>query len=310
MVVTSAHLKDIARWSRVPGKLDVYLDDPGFVYPAARILEADKDAMLAALWQTTYVLIKPDAFAFGKAALALDFLQSQNFDVVAAHTLQLTETSMTGLWRYQWNRATSERMAASMTIGLMGPSVLLLLRDVGGARHAIPAAVRLWSLKGAASADSRAPDRLRSVLGVNGRYFGFVHVPDEPADVVRELALLLGSRAVLEMLASTEPARGDVHGELRARIAAFEDRFGMAWPAHAPPARPNDATARSAASSVMDWYHAWPFSEFPHATVAVREDAWRRLASAVPLLKDNRDGVRALVESGGIANPMHLWSSA
>ncbi|MDB5937219.1 MAG: ndk [Massilia sp.] len=308
--MTLAYLKDHSRWSRVPGKLDVYLDDPGFLYTASRILEADNKGMLTALGQTTYALFKPDAFAFGKAALALDFLQTKNFEVVATHTLQLTETSMTGLWRYQWNRATPERMAASLSIGLMSPSILVLLRDVGGEGCNIPAAVRLWSLKGSASSDSRTPDRLRSVLGVNGRYFGFVHVPDEPADVVRELTLLLGSRAVLEMLASIDRSRGDIAGELRTQIATFEDRFGMSWCAHAPPTRPNDVTSRISASSVMDWYRELPSPEFLHANVSVRQEAWRRLATAVPLLKDNRDGVRAVIESGGIGDPAHLWSTS
>jgi hypothetical protein len=199
--MTSPDFNILSEWSRVPGKLDVYMNDPGFLYPQSHITGTGAERLLPSLLSTTFALFKPDAFAFCKASRALEYLVAHGFAVVAQHELQLNEAIMTGLWRYQWNRATPARMAASLSIGLMGPSILVVLRDIRAREGTIPAAVRLWSLKGSASAEGRAPNRLRSVLGVDGRYFGYLHVPDEPADVVRELALLLGTRGLIETLA-------------------------------------------------------------------------------------------------------------
>jgi Nucleoside diphosphate kinase len=299
----------VAGWSRVPGKLNVYLDDPGFLYALSRVMGPEADALLPQLWRTSYALFKPDAFAFGKATQALDHLARKGFTVVARHELQLTEAAMIGLWRYQWNRATPERMAASMSIGLMGPSILVALRvpeAVGG----IPASVRLWSLKGSASADGRAPDRLRSVLGVAGRYFGYVHVPDEPADVVRELALLLGARGLVETLSAQPDEEQQSLAALRAHIAELESRFGLPWSTDTPPAQPGEPQGPAAAQAVIELHRRVSSPKFLQAPAPERHEAWRQLIALVPALRDNRDSVRTIIESGGIADPSDLWAVA
>ncbi|WP_454056444.1 hypothetical protein [Cupriavidus sp. Marseille-Q8015] len=304
--MTMLNIENTDTWSRVPGKIDVYRQDAGFLCAAAALQATDGTNAAHGLQTTTYALIKPDAFAFGKAEPALDYLLAHSFTVTSYHVLQLTEAQMLGLWRYQWNRATPARMTASLSIGLLGPSILVVLNGSHAAGDAPPAAPRLWSLKGSASAAGRSPDRLRSVLDVSGRYFGYVHVPDEPADVVRELAWLLGTPAMVNVIAGNRPGEY-CEPALRTRMLAMQTRFGLPWTPHAVPPNSLAGERDAAASVVMNGYTELCSPEFAHAGCEARDEAWRRVAACAPLLQDNREGVRAIVESGDVTDPATLW---
>lgn len=300
------NLEDINTWSRVPGKMDVYRLDAGFLYAAATLQNADRIKAERGLQRITYALLKPDAFAFGKAVLALEYLLSQGFSVMSYHAFRLTEAQMLGLWRYQWNRATPARMAASLSIGSLGPSILVVLRDEQATNDGLPAAPRLWSLKGSASSEGRSPQRLRSVLNVNGRYFGYVHVPDEPADVVRELALLLGTPAMFNTITG-DLSGDDCETSLRSRISDMRVQFELSWAPDEIQSTLSDSGSNTASYSIMNGYSEIHTNDVAVGTPEARNEAWRRVATCAPLLRDNLPGVRAIVESGDVTDPAALW---
>jgi hypothetical protein len=92
------------------------------------------------------------------------------------------------MWRYQLTSATIDRLALNDLI-YVGTGLLLLLRDQRpGSR---PATMRLASLKGSADLAKQKPGTLRDLLAQHNRNFSYIHVADEPADLVRELGLLL-----------------------------------------------------------------------------------------------------------------------
>jgi hypothetical protein len=66
---------------------------------------------------------------------------------------------------------------------------MLLLHD--RRPDVVPATVRLAGLKGTADVARQRPGSLRHMLAQPNRVLSFVHVADEPADIVRELGLLL-----------------------------------------------------------------------------------------------------------------------
>ena len=63
--------------------------------------------------------------------------------------------------------------------------------------------MKLWRMKGAALAERRTPEHLRTALRMHNRMLGFVHTPDEPADAVRELAILLDEGALSRLLSES-----------------------------------------------------------------------------------------------------------
>jgi hypothetical protein len=107
------------------------------------------------------------------------------------------------LWRYQLTSATLDRLAVNELLLGAGPALFLLLRSEPG--HELPGAVRLSTLKGSATLEAQKPGTLRSLLGQPNRVLSYVHVADEPADVLRELGLLFDAptrRDLLDSLAA------------------------------------------------------------------------------------------------------------
>lgn len=144
------------------------------------------------------VLIKPDGLAAGKASVIIDFVEAHGFDLIAVEVPTLTRHHWREMWRYQMTMATLDRLAVNDLV-LCDRGLLLALRR----RHSgdVPAAVHLTELKGPSDVSRQPAGCLRRLVGQPNRLLSMFHVADEPADLVRELAILLdrpSRRAVLD----------------------------------------------------------------------------------------------------------------
>ncbi|GII65318.1 hypothetical protein Skr01_54030 [Sphaerisporangium krabiense] len=215
-----------AALTRAAVKAELYRTDPYFRHGAFRTDVGDALA-------TTFVVAKPDAVAGRRIPPVLEFLDENGFAVVAAARFRFTPLLTREVWRYQFNIASWARAEVVDLLLPAGDSLLLILRDTLPAtlpatkRGPLPAACRLAALKGAADPRSRRGDNLRTRLGGPTTLFNFVHTADEPADVVRELALL--ELATGAPLIATARRTGPVpDAELSAAVQALHD----ACPAH------------------------------------------------------------------------------
>jgi|GEM_PF-2041932 len=293
-------------WSRVPGKHDVFCRDPGFLLAAeaACAAQGGRDRPIASAF--TYILVKPDALVAAKAEAALRFVLRQGYDVVHATTVCLSEGQAIDIWRYQWNRATPERMKASLIIATAGPSILVALRPSSDRPGDVPASVALWASKGSAFAKLRSHDTLRSVLAVEGRYFGYVHVPDEPIDVVRELALLLGTGGFQSLLSKVAAARAAANAEEHAFRLLSEAREATAPDTYRFEEAP---VVRDVSTALLDEWLARVGGATDRARRPVLSKAdWARLHALSRVVEDNVEGVEPVVHSGDIGDPRVLWS--
>jgi hypothetical protein len=90
----------------------------------------------------------------------------------------------------------------------IGDSIYMLLRDETR-RACAPATVHLNYLKGTAIPGRRRPYHLRTLAGPPiATGFSYLHISDEPADVLREMRVLFGPEALREILSEFE-AGGD-----------------------------------------------------------------------------------------------------
>jgi hypothetical protein len=146
------------------------------------------------LWHAAMLMMKPEGLAAGKLGPVHDFLRDNGFTVSAVERPVLNRFTWRELWRYQLTGATCDRLAVNDLV-LCRPALLLALRhdDPGD----VPATVLLASLKGPADVADQWPGCLRTRLAQPTKLFSYVHVADEPADLVRELGVLLerGPRA-------------------------------------------------------------------------------------------------------------------
>ncbi|KUL39702.1 nucleoside-diphosphate kinase [Streptomyces regalis] len=154
------------------------------------------------LRDTALLMVKPDGLAAGKLPPVLEYLTEHGFTPVAVREFRFQPFHWRELWRYQLTSATLDRLAVNESLLGAGPALFLLLRGEPG--HELPGTVRLSTLKGSATLEAQKPGTLRSLLGQPNRVLSYVHVADEPADLLRELGLLFdvpARRALLDSLA-------------------------------------------------------------------------------------------------------------
>lgn len=168
------------------------------------------------------VLLKPDAVAQRALGRAIDWFVERDATIVDAIAVRLDPHMVRAMWQYQFNVATRDRRELADLVTGMGESMLLLVRLPASP---VPASVRLSAWKGPADPRRRVPGELRHALGGGNFLLNFVHAADEPADVPRELAILLerAERArLLGVLSGQAEAATDGLAAARALAARLE----------------------------------------------------------------------------------------
>lgn len=133
------------------------------------------------------LLLKPDAVVARRLEAAVDWLNGRGYRIVAAAVTRLTRTMIRSLWYFQWNLATPHRRRLAALFLEDADALVLLVRPEHDPE--VPASVELTRLKGPTDPGARRPGQLRHLLGRHSYLLNLVHTPDEPADVLRELAV-------------------------------------------------------------------------------------------------------------------------
>lgn len=187
-------------FTRIPFKAKLFGRETYFREGFADAVEVLGDRANSILREAAILVIKPDGLAAGKVAPVAAFVQANGFEIRAAEMVVFTRFHWRELWRYQLTCATLDRLALN-DIVLRGEALLLLLwrkQEESG----IPASVSLSSLKGVSDVSRQSPTCLRRLLLQPNRVLSFIHVADEPADVLRELVILLEAPARHRVLAA------------------------------------------------------------------------------------------------------------
>ncbi|MFJ7965587.1 nucleoside-diphosphate kinase [Streptomyces sp. NPDC096324] len=184
-----------------------------------------------ALLRSTFVMFKPDAVVGRRVEPALAFLAGHGFEPLGALTVRVDARVCRELWRYQINAAPLAVIRAVDMILESGPPCLFVaLRDTRGPeRTGTTAAERLAELKGSSKNRSVDGGSLRGALGCELMCLNFLHAPDDPADLIREVGVLLPRRRAqaLSLLAA------DVSPLGVAEPAALAAELYATHPAHA-----------------------------------------------------------------------------
>ncbi|WP_280379025.1 nucleoside-diphosphate kinase [Nocardia wallacei] len=191
-------LRDLlAPLTPLPGKAECYAGDTYVQETVAQLDAAGLDAAKFAC-EHSMLLLKPDAIVARAVRPTLDWLRHNDFRVVGAHTLAVNRHLVRALWYYAWNIASPERRRlADLLVGISDALVLV----VGGPVGELPTPVRLTAAKGATDPRKRRPGELRHLLGRDSYLLNLVHSPDDPADVLRELAVYFDEHARSRVLA-------------------------------------------------------------------------------------------------------------
>lgn len=287
------------RLTRSPRKHSAYQEDLFFReswHDAAGVLGPDA---LPLLWRHALLLIKPDGVVSRKTRDTLRFVHAAGFEPVYGAPVELTRHSIREVWRHDWHAYPVDRLALATFLYTSAPALLLVLADAWG-DDVVPASGRLSDLKGHADPGSRLPGQLRTELRPPNPVINFVHVADEPADVVRELGILLDRperRRLLRQL--RRPARNDL-GDLLDRldreqprhdfdIAATLDRLVAAGVL--APAAAAELARRARTGAALSWEELCAVAD-PYGDAV---DVWDFICLASGLLPRGRPGTTALL---------------
>lgn len=200
-------------------------------------------------WGVGLVWLRPDAFAAGVGRRVLNAIVTGGFRPVATCPVRLGRGDARGLWAYTARCAPPEGLCFLDAVVRLGPGLLLLCvqdhaddyrarrpgvdaRTVGGGTTV---AARLTDLKGGNDPASRPVGCLRQVAGSPNAALTMLHSADEPADVVRELGVLVDAPTRTQLV--TEAATRWRDG----RVCPVEDALRRveamlpAMPANPPP---------------------------------------------------------------------------
>ena len=183
--------------TRSPLKARLYTQEAHFREGLAATEACYGDRLTALLHRTALLIVKPEGLAAGKALPIMTFIHDHGFVPVGVTYRRLSRLQWREIWRYQLSAATLDRIAVN-DLMLRDPVLILLLNDTH-ALH-IPASVRLSALKGPSDIARQSATCLRRLLNQPNRLFSLLHVSDEPADLLRELAILFDPTTLRRLL--------------------------------------------------------------------------------------------------------------
>ncbi|WP_157129308.1 hypothetical protein [Nocardia amamiensis] len=194
---------EVGRWRALTGmahKAAVYARDP-LARTAMANTPGPGDMLPELLYDAALLVVKPEALVTGRMPRIERFLRRRDLTVVAAFTTELDAARSHQLWAYPWVKATTDRMRLHILLSEGLPSWCLLVRREPGSDE-LPLTMRLAIDKGASASGPRRPGQLRTELGMTNRMISFVHCPDEPADLLRDV-YVLGGATGLRLLETT-----------------------------------------------------------------------------------------------------------
>jgi len=174
-------------------KAALYAAEPGYreaLYELARLPGGAK-AVGPLLRSTAMALFRPDAIALSKVDAALDYFGRLGIHPVHAVQVRVGRLAVREIWRYQLTGASGARIRLLDHVLQAGPAILgFFTADTDTPR--LPCTVLMADAKGPADVFDRQGWELRPHLHSPNRIEVYVHVGDEPADVLRDGGILLG----------------------------------------------------------------------------------------------------------------------
>ncbi|MFY1671987.1 nucleoside-diphosphate kinase [Plantactinospora sp. WMMB334] len=172
------------------------------------------------------LLLKPDAVVSRRLGPALRWVLAYGFSIVWAATVTIDRHGVRALWQYGLNAASRDRRDAADLYVTACECLLLLLALPGRPQ---PASLVLSAAKGPADPVRCRPGQLRHDVGSFNYQLNLVHAADEPADLLRELAVLCNHETRATLYRRTLDASAGA--DRRSEAFALVDRLEAATPA-------------------------------------------------------------------------------
>ncbi len=204
--------------SRDPGRQSELELSPYFHEGWTDILDLTGPEAVRCLKRYALLVFKPEAIVGRRMRTTLRFLEGHHLQPVGMAQFRHTRHTVVNLRTYSSKRKYSPNwMRLANMIYPSMDTLLLALRD-DGPEELSDASGRLTHLK--VGSEQGRPEGLRDLLRSPNEALNFVHSPDEPADLVREIGLLL-DRSARRTLIRQVTVSGEYGTVLRTAEAAI-----------------------------------------------------------------------------------------
>ncbi|MCO4313302.1 nucleoside-diphosphate kinase [Pectobacterium versatile] len=150
------------------------------------------DQFLNIITRTAVVVLKPEVFAARRAMDVIRLIEKYDFRIKLGLSVKYNRHKIRETWRYQYSEATIDRMCLVDHLYCLGDALVLFFEDTSR-EISMPASARLHKLKGASEERLRTAESLRSIIKIPNGVIRFFHIPDEPADIIREIGILFSN---------------------------------------------------------------------------------------------------------------------
>ena len=209
-------------------KRELFAVDPYFRDAWDDLLERwDSEEATEKLLSLASVIWRPDAIVVRGVRRGLNAIRELGFAPVAAAIFRYDRHTVREGWRYQLNIATRERIDVMDMIMPAADSLYVMLKRTS-ADTRLPASTYLSSHKGPSLPEQREPHHLRALIGdAQVSVLTYLHISDEPADLIRELGVFFDRRQRLEILKGV-----DADHDISAALESMIDHLYAETPEH------------------------------------------------------------------------------
>lgn len=211
--------------SNLPRKRSLYLADTYFRESFEDLCAIGGGRIEQFCHDHALLLLKPDAVVTRRLGRVLRWVLGYGFSIVWAATVTIDRHGIRALWQYGLNAASRDRRDAA-DLYVTACECLLLLLALPGRPE--PASLVLSTVKGPADPVRCRPGQLRYDVGSFNYQLNLVHAADEPADLLRELAVLCNHETRVALYQRTLDRSDGSSPDGRSEAFALVDRLEAA----------------------------------------------------------------------------------
>ncbi len=185
----------LEKLTKFPMKAELYLRESYF-RQAHRVFEKLYD--LSFFKDYTFIIIRPDAIQAGAIDKIFTCMKSNNLEPVFFKSIDFNRHTISALWQNESNCWPIERLKAMEILLTQSESLFVVLKRKVTSDYIACEVLR--TLKGPSVESLRKPGQIRYEIGAKNGLLDFLHFPDEPADIIREMGILFSKEEMKEML--------------------------------------------------------------------------------------------------------------
>jgi hypothetical protein len=172
-----------------PEKSRYYAQDCYYRETVQQLSTWDPEERRRLLATRSYLMFKPEALVERKVGPALAYLAERGIEANLVASVTINRSVLRAMWWYQLNAAPLTIVRACDVL-MNGWEMLLIGFVDAKADPDDSAARRLSDMKGSSRDIGKGLGLLRDELGCTTTCLNYIHAPDEPADVVREIGVM------------------------------------------------------------------------------------------------------------------------